>query len=248
MNRLLGKTAVITGAAQGIGQAIARMFAEEGAWVMILDIDGEGEKAVESIRSSGGSGVFYQADVSDEVAVASALSLAAAERNGIDVVCNNAAYLGPAHDVLGSTAEEWTRCVQVALLGTHYTTKAALPYMLRAGSGSIINIASIQAMVGCPDSVAYTATKSALLGYTLSAAYDYGKHNVRVNALCPGAIQTRISPKPGSAHYDWQVAQTMLGRVGTPREIASAAVFLASDEASYITGVVLPVDGGWTAR
>ena len=248
MNRLLGKTAVVTGGAQGIGQAIAHMFAEEGAWVLVLDIDAEGEGTVESIRSSGGSGAFCQADVSDEAAVANALSRAATERNGINIVCNNAAYLGPAHALLESTADEWTRCVQVALMGTHYTTKAALPLMLNRGGGSVINIASIQALVGCPDSVAYTATKSALLGYTLSAAYDYGKHNIRVNALCPGPIQTRISPKPGTAHYDWQVAQTMLGRVGTTREIASAAVFLASDEASYITGVVLPVDGGWTAK
>ena len=96
--------------------------------------------------------------------------------------------------------------------------------------------------------MAYTTTKAGLLGYTLSAAYDYGAHNVRVNALCPGAIQTRISPKPGEPHYAWQRQQTVLGRVGTPREVAHAALFLASDESSYITGAVLPVDGGWTAK
>ena len=133
-------------------------------------------------------------------------------------------------------------------MGTHYFTKEALPHMIAQKQGSIVNVVSIQAMVGCPTSVAYTATKSALLGYTLSAAYDYGPHNVRVNALCPGPIQTRISPKPGEPHYDWQCAQTVLGRVGYPREVAYAALFLASDEASYVTGVVLPVDGGWTSK
>ena len=120
--------------------------------------------------------------------------------------------------------------------------------MIAHKAGSILNIASIQAMVGCPESVAYTATKSALLGYTLSIAYDYGRHNIRANAICPGAIRTRISPQPGTPHHEWQMAQTMLGRVGTPSEVASAAVFLASDEASYITGAVIPVDGGWTAK
>jgi NAD(P)-dependent dehydrogenase (short-subunit alcohol dehydrogenase family) len=97
-------------------------------------------------------------------------------------------------------------------------------------------------------SVAYTAAKAALLGYTLSAAYDYGPYNIRVNSLCPGPIQTRIAPEPGDPHYRWQCEQTMLGRVGHPKEVAYAAVFLASDEASYITGATLPVDGGWTAK
>ena len=120
--------------------------------------------------------------------------------------------------------------------------------MIAQNAGSIVNIVSIQAMVGCPTSVAYTTTKAGLLGYTLSAAYDYGPHNVRVNALCPGAIQTRISPKPGEPHYEWQRQQTVLGRVGTPREVATAALFLASDESSYVTGAVIPVDGGWTAK
>ena len=248
MNRLLGKTAVVTGGAQGIGRAIAQMFVEEGAWVLILDVDPEGEKTIEGIRTGGGTGMFCRTDVSDEGAVKSAIERAAAERTGIDVVCNNAAYLGPAHGVLESTTDEWTRCIQVSLLGTHHVTKAALPYMVKQQLGSVINISSVQALAGCPDSVAYTATKAALLGYTLSAAYDYGKQNIRVNTICPGPIQTRISPAPGTAHYQWQTSQTMLGRVGSAREIGWAAVFLASDEASYITGAVLPVDGGWAAK
>lgn len=249
MGRLAGKVAIVTGASHGIGLAIAECFAEEGARVTLVDIDAEaGEQAADRIRNSGGTATFCRGDVSSPDDVARAVELAARETGRIDVLCNNAAYLGEFHAILESTQAEWDRCIQVALLGTHHCTRAVLPHMIAQRQGSIVNIVSIQALVGCPTSVAYTTTKAGLLGYTLSAAYDYGRHNIRVNALCPGAIQTRISPKPGEPHYQWQVDQTMLGRVGMPREIAYAALFLASDESSYVTGAVLPVDGGWTAR
>ena len=191
---------------------------------------------------------FASATYPKQEEAAEAIRVAASWNGRIDVLCNNAAYMGPFHAVLESTALEWDRCIRVALLGTHYFTREALPYMVQQKSGSIINLVSIQAMVGCMTSVSYTATKAALLGYTLSASYDYGPHNVRVNSLCPGPIRTRISPKAGDPHYQWQCDQTMLGRVGYPKGVAYAATFLASDEASYITGVTLPVDGGWTAK
>jgi len=249
MDRLKNKVAIVTGGANGIGRAISELFAEEGAWVLVVDLeDDAGQETVAGIRRKEGRAAFCHADVSVPGQVADAVRIAASETGRIDVLCNNAAYIGKFHAVIESTAEEWDRCVRVALMGTHYFTRETLPYMIAHRQGSIVNIASIQAMVGCMTSVAYTATKSALLGYTLSAAYDYGPHNIRVNSLCPGAIQTRISPKPGEPHYQWQCAQTMLGRVGYPREIAYAALFLASDEASYITGATLPVDGGWTAK
>jgi NAD(P)-dependent dehydrogenase (short-subunit alcohol dehydrogenase family) len=250
MARLIDKTAIVTGGANGIGLAISELFAEEGAWVVIADIEEEaGLAAVAAIRSAGREAEFCRTDVASRADVTRAVALAAARSGNIDILVNNAAYLGPDfHGVLDSTDEEWRRCIDVALLGTHYFTQAALPHMIARKQGSIVNVVSIQAMVGCPTSVAYTATKSALLGYTLSAAYDYGPMNIRVNSLCPGPIQTRISPKPGETHYDWQCGQTVLGRVGYPREVAYAALFLASDEASYVTGVTLPVDGGWTAK
>jgi NAD(P)-dependent dehydrogenase (short-subunit alcohol dehydrogenase family) len=249
MERLKGKIAVVTGGANGIGGAISAMFAEEGAAVLVADLErGAGEALVQTICGKGGLAKFCQCDVSNQEEVAQAIRLTAAWNGRVDILCNNAAYMGPFHAVLESTALEWDRCIQVALLGTHYFTREALPYMIQQKNGSIINIVSIQAMVGCMTSVSYTATKAALLGYTLSAGYDYGPHNIRVNSLCPGPIQTRISPKPGDPHYQWQCDQTMLGRVGYPKEIACAATFLASDEASYITGVTLPVDGGWTAK
>jgi NAD(P)-dependent dehydrogenase (short-subunit alcohol dehydrogenase family) len=247
--RLAGKSAIVTGAAHGIGRAIAEVFAEHGAFVLLADIDpAAGEEAAECICRKGGEAKFLTTDVANASDVQTAVDTVLAMRSRIDILCNNAAFLGDFHGVVDATDEEWNRCIAVALLGTQRMTKAALPAMIGAGAGSIVNIVSIQAMVGCPTSVAYTATKAALLGFTLSAAYDYGKHNIRVNSLCPGPIQTRISPKPGEPAYEWQCGQTLLGRVGYPREVAMAALFLASDEASYITGATLPVDGGWTAK
>jgi NAD(P)-dependent dehydrogenase (short-subunit alcohol dehydrogenase family) len=119
--------------------------------------------------------------------------------------------------------------------------------MVPRRSGSIVNIASIQGIVGARSSAAYTSMKHAVVGLTRSAAYDYAPHNIRVNAICPGPIETRIAPRPGDELYQRQVSKTPMGRVGQPREVAFAALFLASDEASYITGAVIPVDGGWTA-
>lgn len=250
MNRLKEKVAIVTGAANGIGKAISELFAEEGAWVLVSDIEDEaGNANVQNIRKMGGSAEFCHADVSSNADVAHAVETAAARTGGIDILCNNAAYMGPGfHDILESTEDEWAKCINITLLGTHRFTKATLPYMIKQKKGSVVNVVSIQALAGMMTSVAYTAAKAALLGYTLSAAYDYGPHNVRVNSLCPGPIQTRISPKPDDPHYKWQCDNTVLGRVGYPREIAYAALFLASDEASYVTGVTLPVDGGWTSK
>jgi len=249
MERLKDKVAIVTGGANGIGKAIAQRFAEEGGSVLVADIEeAAGEATVAEINARGGRAMFCGVDVSLAADAARAVQLAAQWNGRIDILCNCAAYMGPYNAVLESTELEWDRCIQVALMGTHYFTRETLPYMITQKKGSIVNVVSIQAMVGCMTSVSYTATKAALLGYTLSAAYDYGPHNIRVNSLCPGPIQTRISPRPGEPHYDWQVAQTMLGRVGYPEEIAYAALFLASDEASYITGATLPVDGGWTAK
>jgi NAD(P)-dependent dehydrogenase (short-subunit alcohol dehydrogenase family) len=249
MNRLQDKIAIVTGGANGIGRAIGELFAEEGAWVLIADIeDSPGADAVNAIRDRGGRAAFCHADVSVRADVTRAVKLAAAQNGRIDVLCNNAAYLADDfHAILESTDREWDRCIQVALMGTHYFTQECLPYMIAQQKGSIVNVVSIQAMEGMMTSVAYTATKAALLGYTMSAVYDYGPHNIRINSLCPGPIQTRIGAEPGGPHYQWQCEQTALGRVGYPKEVAWAALFLASDEASYVTGATLPVDGGWTA-
>lgn len=249
MHRLTNKVSIVTGAAHGIGRAIAEAFAAEGAHAVLADVDAaEGESVAASIREKGLSAIFIRCDVTVKEEVTECVRRGIEWKGPVEILCNNAAYLGDFHGALDATDEEWERCIQVALLGTHRFTQAVLPSMIERKQGSIVNIASVQALAGCPASVAYTATKSAILGFTLSAAYDYGPQNIRVNAICPGPIQTRISPKPGDPAYLWQCDQTMLRRVGYPKEVAAAAVFLASEESSYITGATLPVDGGWSAK
>ncbi len=249
MERLKDKIAMVTGAANGIGKAISELFAEEGAWVLVTDIeDAAGIETVRGILERGGAAEYCHCDVSSRADVAAAMGRVLHRNGAIDILVNNAAYLAEDfHGALDSNDDEWRKCIDVALLGTHHCTQAALPHMIGQKRGSIVNVVSNQAMEGMMTSVAYTATKAALLGYTMSVAYDYGPDNIRINSLCPGPIQTRIGAEPGGLHYRWQCDQTTLGRVGEPREVAWAALFLASDEASYVTGATLPVDGGWTA-
>ncbi|HZV34616.1 MAG TPA: SDR family oxidoreductase [Verrucomicrobiae bacterium] len=248
MNRLRNKIAIVTGGAHGIGQAIAIAFAQEGATVFIADLDAKaGREAAAKICEEGGNAVFVQCDVSKISEVRQVVKRAA--KNGrIDILCNNAAYIAKTWHAAGDApGPEWKKCFDVSLLGTQHFTQAVLPIMLKAGAGSIINIASVQGLVAGRNSAAYTTVKHGLIGFTRSVACDYGARNVRCNAICPGAIKTRISPADGSELYQRQISKTFLGRVGEPREVAAAAVFLASDESSYITGAVLAVDGGWTA-
>lgn len=249
MSRLEGKVAIVTGASHGIGRAIAQRYGEEGAHVFMCSLEPEaGEAAAAEIRAADGDATFFAADVSVPADVARVVQAAAAHSGRIDVLCNNAAYLtSPWHAAGDAPDDEWEKCFRVSLMGTQRFTQAVLPFMQRHQSGSIVNIGSVQSLVAGRNSAAYTSIKSALVGFTRSVACDYGPQNIRCNLICPGAITTRISPEPGSEMYQRQIGKTFLGRVGRPREVADVALFLASDESSYVTGVALPVDGGWTA-
>jgi NAD(P)-dependent dehydrogenase (short-subunit alcohol dehydrogenase family) len=247
--RLKDKVAIVTGAGNGIGRGIAEMFAEQGAAVLIVDIDETaGEEAAAALRKRGFPASFAKVDVSKRDQVEAAVKMVGEKQNRIDVLVNNAAYIQlPWHDVATVTDEEWEKSFRVSMMGTQYFTAETLKFMLPNKQGSIINISSVQGMVASRNSVAYASIKHGLIGFTKSVAYDYGLHGIRSNAVCPGAIKTRISPEPGSEMHTRQIAKTFLGRTGDVRDIAHACVYLASDESSYVTGAVIPVDGGWTA-
>jgi NAD(P)-dependent dehydrogenase (short-subunit alcohol dehydrogenase family) len=248
MKRLAGKVAIVSGAANGIGKAISQRFAEEGAWVLVTDVDATGgRQAAEEIRRQGGDGEFLEVDLGNKQQIDAAVAHVARRFGRLDVLCNNAAYIGKWHSVLNATDEEWEGCLNSTLLGTQRFTKAALPLLIESKRGSVIITSSIQGMVACPNSASYTTAKAGLIGFARSAACDFGKQNVRVNVISPGPIRVHYSPKPGEPGYDYQVKNTFLGRQGETAEVANAALFLGSDESSYITGAVLPVDGGWTA-
>jgi NAD(P)-dependent dehydrogenase (short-subunit alcohol dehydrogenase family) len=248
MDRLKNKVAIVSGAANGIGRGISEVFAEEGAWVLVTDIDNKAAQiAADEIRKKGGRAESCRVDIGNPDDIKRAVKIASDKFGRVDVLCNNAAYIGKWHDVLNATDEEWAGCLQTTLLGTQNFTRAVLPWMIQQRQGSIIVTSSIQGMVACPDSVSYTTVKAGLIGFAKSAACDYGKDNIRVNVLSPGPITVGYSPPPGHPSHTMQIKNTFLGRVGIPREVGHAALFLASDESSFITGIVLPVDGGWTA-
>jgi NAD(P)-dependent dehydrogenase (short-subunit alcohol dehydrogenase family) len=247
--RLAGKAAVVTGAAKGQGEGVARRFAAEGARVALLDVlDTEGARVADEI----GSGArFFHCDVSREDEVRAAIEGAAATFGGLDVLYNNAAVIAYGRKVADLPVEEWDRTLGINLRGPFLCAKHVLPHLVRRGGGVIINVSSHGAFQASPTGIAdYAASKGGLVTLTYYLASEYGADNVRANCLAPGPVPTDLNrPFLGTAEGRALTASFIpLGRVGEIDDVARAAVFLASDEARWITGAVLRVDGGMVVQ
>ena len=252
MFKLNGKVAVITGGGSGIGQAISKLFGRQGAHVEVLDVDGPaaGDTAA-AIVSSGGSAAGAACDVSDAAAVTSAFERIVARTRRLDILINNA---GVAHvgNIERTSEDDLDRLYRVNVKGVFLCTRAAMPVMVRQGGGVVLNMASIVSFIGVADRFAYSMTKGAVLTMTKSVAIDYVKQGVRCNCICPARIHTpfvdgfvkRNYPGREEAVLQELAEYQPMGRMGTPEEVAYLALYLCSDEASFVTGQAYPLDGG----
>ncbi len=249
MFSLAQKTALVTGAGSGIGAAIATTFASAGAHVVVVDVHAEhGLRTVQQIKAAGGQAEFRVLDVTDEVAC----EALARELPTLDILVNNAG-IGHVGTLLTTRASDLDRVLSVNLKGIFNVTKAFLPGMIARGRGSVINMASSAGLEGLKDRLAYAVSKHAVVGLTRCAALDHARSGVRINCLCPGRVETpfveaRLAEYPDrEAAYREMCSTQANGRMGRPEEIAAAALYLASDESSFVTGSALAIDGGMTA-
>lgn len=247
--RLSNKVAIITGSASGMGRAAAELFAREGASVVVTDISAEmGEATIRDIRNAGGKAIFVQANVAVEDEVKQMVNTTIDAFGRVDVLYNNAGIM-PTDDgsVTDLTEATWDRILDVNLKSTFLCSKYAIPHMMKQGHGSIINIASFVAFMGCTvPQDAYTASKGGLLSLTKSFAVQYGPYGIRCNAICPGPIETPMLRTLWTSEEarNLRLSRIPLGRFGEPNDIIYMALYLASDESSWTTGAWLIVDGG----
>jgi NAD(P)-dependent dehydrogenase (short-subunit alcohol dehydrogenase family) len=248
MGRLAGKVAVVTGAGSGMGRGMARLFVAEGAKVVVVDRSGAQDKVAAEL---GDAAVAVQADVTIAAQVKTMIAVAEDRFGKLDVLCNNAGWGGPMAPVAEFSEEDFDALVAINLKGVWLGMKYGIESMLRNGGGSIVNTASIAGLVGWAGLGAYGAAKGGVVQLTRCAALDYADKNIRVNAVCPGIFWTGMSGEtdeqplpPPKAVMPYDIPQ---GRWGLPAEIAQAALYFASDESSYTTGVILPVDGGFSS-
>ena len=256
MSRFDGKVAVVTGGGSGIGRATCLRFAEEGASVVVAEIDEKrGQAVADEIRGSGKKAIFVRTDVADESSVRDAVTRTAAEYGRIDILVNSAAVF--VLKGIDATVEEWRKVLDVNVMGSALMAKHVVPHLRKAGGGAIVNLGSISSFIAQPQFVTYNTTKTAILGLTRCLALDLAPDNIRVNAVCPGAVWTPIvvelaardgmDRKAADASPQWGAAH-MIKRIADPREIANAILFLASSEASFVTAESLMVDGGYVAQ
>ncbi|MCL6522899.1 MAG: glucose 1-dehydrogenase [Firmicutes bacterium] len=249
--RLREKVAVVTGAGAGMGRSMASLFAAEGARVVVADIVPERvEETVARIRGGGGDATGVVVDVSDEEQVRRMIETAVRTYGRLDVLVNNAGIMDRFLPVAETPTDLWRKVLGVNLDGPFFACRQALPVMLEGGGGAVVNIASVAGTGGGRAGAAYTTSKHALIGLTRNIAQFYARRNIRCNAICPGAVETGI-PVGGEPHAEGMERVTKFAALGSraaqPEEIARVALFLASDEASFVNGAILVADGGWTA-
>jgi NAD(P)-dependent dehydrogenase (short-subunit alcohol dehydrogenase family) len=244
------KTAIVTGAASGIGAEISRDLAQSGATVILADMDDAGMTAVAAqIKAAGGKALQHKTDVGDAASVAALVAFAVAQTGGLHMLVNNAGIGGPTAPVGEYPLDGWQKVMDINLNGVFYGMRYALPEMVKAGGGSIVNMASILGSVAFASSGAYVAAKHAVVGLTKTAAIEYAKANIRVNAVGPGFINTPLLEKNLDAAALAGIAGLHpIGRLGTTQEVSALTCFLLSDQASFITGSYHLVDGGYTAQ
>ena len=250
--RLEGKVALITGAGSGIGKLTAKLFGSEGAKVVVTDVvDDAGHATVEEIRADAGDAAFVHADVSNASDAEAMVRFAVDTFGGLHVMMNNAGIFHPQDDSVTNTPDDvWEKTIAINLKGVFLGCKFGIPAMLESGGGSIINIASFVAIVGAATpQIAYTASKGGVLAMTREIAVEFARKGVRANSLCPGPIETPLLQEllADPARRQRRLVHIPMGRFGQAEEIANAALFLGSDESSYMTGAALVVDGGITA-
>lgn len=247
-----GKVVLVTGAGSGIGRAAALAFAQEGAWVAVSDLNEEGGiKTVEMILKNGGEATFFQCDVSSPDSVKNLVEHVEKRMGGINSAFNNAGIEGEQAFIAESSEDNWNRVINVNLRSIWLCMKYEISSMIKKGGGSVVNCASIAGLVGFPAIPAYVASKHGVIGLTKNAALEYAQNNIRVNAVCPGVIQTPMIDrftKGDAAAFEQLQKSTPMGRVGRPEEIAAAVVWLCSEQASFVTGHALVADGGWVAQ
>jgi NAD(P)-dependent dehydrogenase (short-subunit alcohol dehydrogenase family) len=252
--RLKGKVAIVTGGGSGIGRATCELFAEEGARVVVADVDrGQGESVAANIKNSGGQAHFVLTDISREEDAARLTGSTVANFGGVDILVNNAAVF--VLKGIEATVEDWRRSLDVNVIGPSLVSRFAVEEMKKRGSGAIVNLGSMSSFIAQPHFVTYSATKAAMVQMTRNMAMDLAPFNIRVNCVCPGTIITQATERHRAQvgitleqFMAEEGAKHLLNRVGQPREVAYAILFLASDEASFITGTHLMVDGGYTAQ